>query len=62
MKGKDGGDVKPKGFRPREWVDVPLSPGADEPREAGKQVSILSWNVRAALSEVLCRLEVDGTA
>lgn len=36
------GKVKPKGFVPREWVDVPVRDGCGE---SGKDVTIATWNV-----------------
>lgn len=38
------GQVKPKGFVPREWIDVPLREGVEE-SGAGRNVSIVTWNV-----------------
>lgn len=40
------GKVRPKGFEPREWVDVPRPEGSIMAGVEGKKVSILSWNVR----------------
>ena len=47
-KGAGPGDAKPKGFVPRKWVEVPAREEDGEGDEAskGKQVAILSWNVR----------------
>lgn len=40
-----GGQVKPKGFVPREWIDVPVRDGSGA--ESGRDVSIVTWNVSA---------------
>lgn len=38
------GKVQPKGFRPREWAQVPLKEGEME-LSGSRKVSIMSWNV-----------------
>ncbi|GAA5837274.1 hypothetical protein JCM9279_005638 [Rhodotorula babjevae] len=56
-KGAGPGDVKPKGFVPRKWVEVPARDEDGEVDEAGegKQVAILSWNM---LAQALVRREL----
>lgn len=46
------GKVKPKGFVPREWVDVPARDGCGE---SGKDVTIVTWNM---LAQALVRREL----
>ncbi|BGP21322.1 endonuclease [Rhodotorula toruloides] len=48
------GKVRPKGFEPREWVEVPRPDGTTACAE-GKKVLILSWNM---LAQALVRREL----
>ncbi|GAA5871919.1 hypothetical protein JCM3774_000728 [Rhodotorula dairenensis] len=48
------GPIQPKGFVPREWVDVPQQSDADE-RGQGRKVSIVTWNM---LAQALVRREL----
>ncbi|GAA5820510.1 hypothetical protein JCM3770_002280 [Rhodotorula araucariae] len=51
------GEVRPKGFKPRVWLDVPVHVGAEGPVEdrEGRRVSIFSWNM---LAQALVRREL----
>jgi hypothetical protein len=42
--GVQNGKIAPKGFKPREWINVPQRDGQDG-KEGSKKVSIMSWNV-----------------
>ncbi|GAA5981220.1 hypothetical protein JCM10908_004027 [Rhodotorula pacifica] len=48
------GKVQPKGFAPREWVNVPREEGNDSSAE-GRKVSIVTWNM---LAQALVRREL----
>ncbi|KWU46852.1 Endonuclease/exonuclease/phosphatase [Rhodotorula sp. JG-1b] len=46
------GKVKPKGFVPREWIDVPVRDGTGG--ESGRDVSIVTWNMLAQALAASC--------
>ncbi|BGP36393.1 RNA exonuclease ngl2 [Rhodotorula kratochvilovae] len=50
------GEVKPRGFKAREWIDVPLKEGEEQgDGREGRKVSIFSWNM---LAQALVRREL----
>ncbi|GAA5858788.1 hypothetical protein JCM8547_004988 [Rhodosporidiobolus lusitaniae] len=53
--GVRAGEGKTKGFREREWVEVPRGEGEEEEGKEGRKVKLLSWNM---LAQALVRREL----